>query len=217
MSKSTSMLPTLAGGSGVAAHTLVDSDLMKVVDSVTLNADRDRKVTLGELKAFFTSPAIAPTTIPGTATVTWNGTANTTITSTMQVRRTSDGLWTLICAFTTPTPPATWTSDSQATIVFGPTDTGNAVWQNLYDFIGSGAKSAPSPRISDVHTAAYPRSGTGFVGSEILSLENASKQLQFRTKRGSDYSYCDWSNIAPASGDAATLIFEYTPFNYDIA
>ena len=56
MSKSTSMLPSLAGGSGVAAHTLVDADLMKVVDAVTLNADRDRKVTLGELKAYLSAP-----------------------------------------------------------------------------------------------------------------------------------------------------------------
>ena len=52
MSKSTSMLPSLAGGSGVAAHTLTDADLMKVVDAVTMNADRDRKMTLAELKAF---------------------------------------------------------------------------------------------------------------------------------------------------------------------
>lgn len=56
MSKSTSMLPTLAGGSGVAAHTLADADLMKVVDAETLNADRDRKVTLAELRAFLSAP-----------------------------------------------------------------------------------------------------------------------------------------------------------------
>lgn len=52
MSKSTSMLPSLAGGSGVAAHTLTDSDLMKVVDAATMNANRDRKMTLAELKSY---------------------------------------------------------------------------------------------------------------------------------------------------------------------
>lgn len=67
MSKSTSMLPTLAGGSGVLAHTLTDADLMKVVDATTLNADRDRKVTLGELKAYFTGTfADAENTTPVT-------------------------------------------------------------------------------------------------------------------------------------------------------
>lgn len=49
MSKSLPMLPSLAGGSGVAAHALVDTDLLWLVDAATLNADRDRKVTLGEL------------------------------------------------------------------------------------------------------------------------------------------------------------------------
>lgn len=58
MSKSTSMLPSLAGGSGVASHALVGADLMKVVDAVTLNADRDRKVTLDELKAFLVAPDV---------------------------------------------------------------------------------------------------------------------------------------------------------------
>lgn len=52
MSKSTSMLPSLAGDSGVAAHTLTDADLMKVVDAATLNANRDRKMTLAELKSY---------------------------------------------------------------------------------------------------------------------------------------------------------------------
>lgn len=58
MSKSTSMLPPLAGGSGVLAHTLTDADLMKVVDAVTLNANRDRKVTLAELKAAIVAPSV---------------------------------------------------------------------------------------------------------------------------------------------------------------
>lgn len=51
MSKSIPMLPSLAGGSGVAAHVLTDNDLLWVVDAETLDADRDRKMTLGELKA----------------------------------------------------------------------------------------------------------------------------------------------------------------------
>lgn len=52
MAKSVPMLPTLAGGSGVAAHALTDNDLLHVVDATTLNANRDRQMTLGELKAF---------------------------------------------------------------------------------------------------------------------------------------------------------------------
>jgi len=46
------MLPTLAGGSGVAAHALTDADLLHVVDAETLNENRDRQMTLGELKSF---------------------------------------------------------------------------------------------------------------------------------------------------------------------
>lgn len=53
MSKSIPMLPSLAGGSGVAAHALVDTDLMWVVDAETLDADRDRKATLAELGVKF--------------------------------------------------------------------------------------------------------------------------------------------------------------------
>jgi hypothetical protein len=59
MPKSTSMLPTLAGGSGVTAHALTDSDLMKVVDATTLNANRDRQMTLAELKAFVDAGGLA--------------------------------------------------------------------------------------------------------------------------------------------------------------
>ena len=51
MSKSTSMLPTLAGGSGVSAHTLVDADLMKVVDAATLIRAREKGVDPAALLA----------------------------------------------------------------------------------------------------------------------------------------------------------------------
>ena len=58
MPKSIPMLPSLAGGSGVAAHTLTDNDLLWMVDASTLDADRDRKVTLAELKAAIVDTAL---------------------------------------------------------------------------------------------------------------------------------------------------------------
>lgn len=59
MAKSVPMLPTLAGGSGVAAHVLTDDDLLHVVDATTLNANRDRQMSLGELKAFIDADGLA--------------------------------------------------------------------------------------------------------------------------------------------------------------
>lgn len=68
--KTIPMLPSLSGGSGVAAHTLVDADLAWVVDGVTSDANRDRKATLAELKAYFQD------TLPDRATALETDTAS---------------------------------------------------------------------------------------------------------------------------------------------
>ena len=81
MSKSLPMLPSLAGGSGVAAHALDDADLVHVVDAVTLDADRDRKVTLGELRALLFG-AIAPVVDVST----WTASEGITVAGTTRVR-----------------------------------------------------------------------------------------------------------------------------------
>jgi hypothetical protein len=137
MSKSTSMLPTLAGGSGVAAHTLVDADLMKVVDAVTLNADRDRKVTLGELKAFFNrgeqyeilhNPATTGQQILATIP-NWNGSANGMTMNYGILRKDSLGIYTLDMDMWSPTAPASWTASGTADIQFiAGTGAGTALW-----------------------------------------------------------------------------------------
>lgn len=137
MSKSTSMLPTLAGGSGVAAHTLVDADLMKVVDAVTLNADRDRKVTLAELKAFFNhgeqyeilhNPATTGQQILATIP-NWNGSANGMTMNYGILRKDSLGIYTLDMNMTSPTAPASWTASGYADIEFiAGTGAGTALW-----------------------------------------------------------------------------------------
>ena len=49
MSTTIPNLPSLAGGSGVPAHTLTGSDLLILVDANTGNTNRDRKVTVTEL------------------------------------------------------------------------------------------------------------------------------------------------------------------------
>jgi len=81
MSKSLPMLPSLAGGSGVAAHALTDNDLLWMVDASTLDADRDRKVTLGELRALLFG-SIAPVVDVST----WTASAGITFTGTTRVR-----------------------------------------------------------------------------------------------------------------------------------
>lgn len=118
MSKSTSMLPSLAGGSGVAAHTLVDADLVKVVDAVTLNADRDRKVTLAELKAFFLNGAKyehlhKPDLTGNQLLITignWNGSPASATTNYGILTLDSFGIYTLDFVFHSPTAPAAWTN-----------------------------------------------------------------------------------------------------------
>lgn len=85
MSKSIPMLPSLAGGSGVAAHVLTDNDLMWVVDAETLDADRDRKMTLGELKAVTVDPVVAAQDIVNDAQAAVNGTLLTFLASYAEV------------------------------------------------------------------------------------------------------------------------------------
>lgn len=218
MSKSTSMLPSLAGGSGVAAHALVDADLMKVVDAVTLNADRDRKVTLAELWAYMNARLKVDTiVIPGDVSISWEGsTLNMSLQSQIKLRRTSDGLWTLFFEMTTPPPNVVWTVDGEAYILVGPALTSDPVWNNFYDFLGVGVYMAPSPVIGDVHTnLTYVRSGEGFVGAEITQMNNASKQIQLRIKRAKDYTFAKWSHIAPANTELCKLVFEYTLKAFD--
>ena len=85
MSKSLPMLPSLAGGSGVAAHALVDTDLLWLVDAATLDADRDRKVTLAELKAVTVDPVVAAQGIVNNTQATVNGTLLTFLASYAEV------------------------------------------------------------------------------------------------------------------------------------
>lgn len=137
MSKSTSMLPTLAGGSGVAAHTLVDADLMKVVDAVTLNADRDRKVTLGELKGYIRNGATyehlhKPDASGNQLTVTvpnWNGSANSGSPNYGILKKDDFGIYTLDCVFHSPTAPASWTNSGSLYVdLVAGSGAGTAMW-----------------------------------------------------------------------------------------
>ena len=137
MSKSTSMLPSLAGGSGVAAHALVDSDLMKVVDAVTLNADRDRKVTLAELKAFFNrgeqyeilhNPATTGQQVLATIP-NWNGSANSMTMNYGILRKDSLGIYTLDMVMESPAGPSSWTNAGSVRVeLVAGTGAGTAMW-----------------------------------------------------------------------------------------
>lgn len=140
MSKSTSMLSSLAGGSGVAAHTLVDADLMKVVDAVTLNADRDRKVTLGELRSYFRNQATfehlhvpACTGNQLLATIpNWNGSAGSGTVQYGILKRDEYGIFTLDFVFHSPTAPAAWTNTGSLHVdLVAGSGAGTALWDDF--------------------------------------------------------------------------------------
>jgi len=120
------MLPTLAGGSGVAAHALTDNDLLHVVDAETLNANRDRQMSLGELRTHFDTgatfevlhnPATTGNQLLGTI-ADWNGAANGVTVNYATLTKDALGLFHFAVELTTPTAPASWTAAGNANIRF---------------------------------------------------------------------------------------------------
>ena len=124
--KTIPMLPTLAGGSGVAAHALASTDLMWVVDSVLSDANRDRQATLAELQAYFNrgaaseilhNPAATGNQILATIP-NWNGSSGSMSMVYGILRKDVLGIYTLDMAMNTPTAPASWTASGTADIQF---------------------------------------------------------------------------------------------------
>lgn len=140
MAKSVPMLPTLAGGSGVAAHVLTDDDLLHVVDATTLNANRDRQMSLGELRTHFDTgatfevlhnPATTGNQLLGTI-ADWNGAANGVTVNYATLTKDALGLFHFAVELTTPTAPASWTAAGDAGISFiAGSGSGTPLWDEF--------------------------------------------------------------------------------------
>ena len=163
MSKSLPMLSSLAGGSGVAAHALTDNDLVHVVDAVTLDADRDRKVALGELRTFVLGTAPSDVTALGVRVTTLEATVSATkqFTGTVLVSNPVTDYDVDLSTISLPVGTK-WIVDGY--IKYRPTSVGDSVTSIRASFLIPGTTTPygdlygpPAPASTDIRCLVIPR------------------------------------------------------------